>query len=824
MTGGYPEGLTAPLPSELWVELTSKCPFDCIFCSRKLRRGAGEDMPFELYRGLIAQLEQPEVIRLNYSGESGHYPRLAEAVELASSTGAATELVTALASIPPRQLNALAAGPLDRLSVSLHTLDHAEFAELYRFGSLEALLRNLDALALAASRKLTIDLAFVAMDRNLGQLGAIAALARARGIGTVHVHPVLRRDAILVEFPSELDGGRMRPAFKQRLSAAVAEAEAANPGVKIAVANPDAAGSGCLAASPAQYPGELPGNARIWSCEQSPWRTMHVLSNGDVVPCEVHDKRVLGSLTRASLREIWNGAGYRGFRVAFHRGELAECRRCPWKTAYAPERPRYYVSAAHGASAQLTGGWHAEESQGVVWSHRRATAVLGRRPGASAVRIRGYLPPGSAGHGNRLSIGCNGRLAANVENRTTDIMEFDRAFPVFDSGRDIWDLAFETTAAFRGSENGWNQDRRPLGFALVWMQAQESRPRLGRLLRGAALAPLAAGVIGLDAAMAAARRLRPPVSPRLVAPARGVSVVIPERANAELLGRCLRSVWRELERVDEPSDVIVAVNGSLLAEYEGLRAEFPATHWIHSPEPLGFVSAIRPAIEQVRHGWVYLANNDIEMEPGCLEAALAERAPDVFAVASRIAPGVESLSDEETNLTGFHFANGVLEIFDRAPESAAAESSFYAGGGSSLFRADVLREFLPGSAAYRPFYWEDVEWAMRAAMRYGLRVVFAPSSRVRHVRRATVGKFHDPVEVERVFRRNGLLCQLRNVTAGGSRRAVFETLAASDWVTVREVLFGGCVLAARAGAWRMAGTDADAPEPSRFRSIPPGDL
>ena len=66
----------------LWVELTSKCPFDCIFCSRKLDRGAGEHMDFEMFRRLVAELESPQVIRLNYSGESAHHPRLADAIRL----------------------------------------------------------------------------------------------------------------------------------------------------------------------------------------------------------------------------------------------------------------------------------------------------------------------------------------------------------------------------------------------------------------------------------------------------------------------------------------------------------------------------------------------------------------------------------------------------------------------------------------------------------------------------------------------------------------------------------------------------------------------
>ena len=48
-----PDLLTEPLPTELWVELTSKCPFDCVFCSRRLRRGDGQHMDFALYRALL---------------------------------------------------------------------------------------------------------------------------------------------------------------------------------------------------------------------------------------------------------------------------------------------------------------------------------------------------------------------------------------------------------------------------------------------------------------------------------------------------------------------------------------------------------------------------------------------------------------------------------------------------------------------------------------------------------------------------------------------------------------------------------------------------
>src|SRR5436309_705759 len=101
-------------PISLWIELTSVCPFDCIFCSRRLRRGNGEHMPFDLYERLIDQLDRPEIIRLNYSGESMHYPRLTDAIRLAKQTGATVELVTALSSASRDQIRGIVDAGLDR--------------------------------------------------------------------------------------------------------------------------------------------------------------------------------------------------------------------------------------------------------------------------------------------------------------------------------------------------------------------------------------------------------------------------------------------------------------------------------------------------------------------------------------------------------------------------------------------------------------------------------------------------------------------------------------------------------------------------------------
>ena len=108
-------------PRVIWIELTSKCPFTCLFCSRQHERGSGMHMDFDVYRRLVSQLYRPEIIRLNYSGESMHYPQLTEAIRLARATGATTELVSALGSAARPAIEGLVDAGLHRLSVSIHS-------------------------------------------------------------------------------------------------------------------------------------------------------------------------------------------------------------------------------------------------------------------------------------------------------------------------------------------------------------------------------------------------------------------------------------------------------------------------------------------------------------------------------------------------------------------------------------------------------------------------------------------------------------------------------------------------------------------------------
>jgi MoaA/NifB/PqqE/SkfB family radical SAM enzyme len=462
-----PEYITCPVPKVLWIELTSTCPFDCVFCTRKTRFGPGQHLDFEIYRALIGGLESPEFIGLNYSGESIYYPRLIEAVELANSTGANTELVTALSSISSKLLEALVATGLDRLAVSLHTTDSRQYKEIYRFGTLELLKERIDDFFRIKRRlgaqKPRLDFCFVAMRENLGQLASIARYAGQVGASEVFIHPVIGRHPLPYDFSRELSANRLRESFKDDLRNAVALARGAAPGVPITVLNPEIDPDPQLGHAPAYFAPPLPPGARIHTCDQSPFESVHVLANGSVVVCEVHDEVPLGNLRNQRLQEIWHSERYRAFRRKYVTAEIPECRDCIWKIAYLPVQWKSAIAAADGKSPQLIRGWYLADRETMIWSKRESLLALRAR--GRRVRIVGILPRAPGGKTNTLRIVCNKVLIGSITNRSESELSFDRSFPL-NTGEATLNFEFFTKYTFCPASWGINYDQRHLGFAL----------------------------------------------------------------------------------------------------------------------------------------------------------------------------------------------------------------------------------------------------------------------------------------------------------------------------------------------------------------------
>ena len=257
----------------------------------------------------------------------------------------------------------------------------------------------------------------------------------------------------------------------------------------------------------------------------------------------------------------------------------------------------------------------------------------------------------------------------------------------------------------------------------------------------------------------------------------GVSVIIPERANANLLENCLHSLFNAIRNCTEPVEAIVVVNGSPKSDYDGLRRQFPAVRWSFCHHPLGFSAAIRKGLRMAVHDWVYLLNNDMVLAPDALAEVLRWRGPRIFGVASQIFFTDPNRRREETGWTDMHVTgeDGV-DLFDVMPEAGTTvRGNLYAGGGASLFNRRILKRLISGRDPYQPFYWEDVEWGVRAWIN-GYEVLFCPTSVCWHHHRATVGKCYRSMAVERIFSRNRLQFELRNLPGTASAPALMRRI------------------------------------------------
>lgn len=762
--------LVASCPKTIWIELTSKCPFDCIFCSRKHERGNGQHMSFALYESLIGQLQQPELIRLNYSGESMHYPWLSDAIRLARGTGATTELVSALGSATHGALESLVDAGLHRLSVSIHSLDPAQFRMIYGRGDVSDIRDRLDYLerykTARGSKYPEIDFAFVAMEENLAQLLPVVEYASARGVTQLSIHPVIQRGTAPLQFPREVDDtGNLRGEFAARVIGEAGTVSALHPGVSITIARPDPARQVHMDVN--HRIKTSPGGVTM--CEQNPWDTIHVLAHGSVVICEVQDRVEIGNLHRQTLAEIWNGSQYQDFRRQYLTGEHPVCAACPWRRT---------VPLSEGRKI-LVRGWHPAPSEEAQWSEASAAVAVAVGSGVTGIRVAGLLPPAPSGNAaNSLAIRLGKSEVAHIVNETEELIPFEAVVPVAaGNGFHPVVLRFETQYRFRPVEQGRGPDLRNLGFALTELNLQYDQKRHKTIARLLNLLRQIERIAVLQPA------LRWMVPKEAAPPRQGLSVVVPARDTPDLLAPALSCAEAAIARIGEASELVVVVSGAHSEAYGELRSIFPRAKWIFRAEPLGYLAAIEVGISCARHPWIYLLNSDMHLHPDALAETLKLRRWDTFAIGSRIR--MQDGSDTETNWTDLRYCEGdAAELTERNPAGLSGpRGCLYVGGGSGLFRASLLRRFARRTRAYAPFYWEDAEWGT-LAWRYGYHCAFCPTSEAVHGHRQTVARYYSEPEISRVFERNRLLFHLRNLGGLWNLEQRLLSLDTQSWADV----------------------------------------
>ncbi len=243
----------------------------------------------------------------------------------------------------------------------------------------------------------------------------------------------------------------------------------------------------------------------------------------------------------------------------------------------------------------------------------------------------------------------------------------------------------------------------------------------------------------------------------------------------DLLRKCLHSLQAELGKTD---DVLVIENGSSDGSAAMVKQAFPWVKLLELPKNLGFSGGNNAALRyKDQYEYFVLLNNDIEVEPGFLNALLTpfnnrhpERSVSAVEGSRRDVKPDFSTPGSSDYVSGalndkreIGIVNAViLDAEGKTVDHAGGQwlsflsgtnigsyrgvrpadlppdvfETTYASGAALAIRTDLL-----SSGLFPDFfaYYEDVDlsWRIRRA---GYRIVVAPHSRVRHLGSATSGK------------------------------------------------------------------------------------
>lgn len=218
-----------------------------------------------------------------------------------------------------------------------------------------------------------------------------------------------------------------------------------------------------------------------------------------------------------------------------------------------------------------------------------------------------------------------------------------------------------------------------------------------------------------------------------------VTVVVPNFNGRSLLEALLPSIQRQTL---QPHAIVVVDDASTDDSVAYLRETWPQVRVIVLPRRSGVTAAMNACVQAASTPLVALLNNDIELEPDCLErlARALQEHPEAGAAAPkmldfndrRVLDGAGDLLDWRGG--GRRRGHGDADRGQYERE----EEVFAPCGGAGLYRRSALDAVGDFDEAYYAYY-EDLDWAFRAQLA-GLRCRYVPSAVLYHHGSATLGR------------------------------------------------------------------------------------
>lgn len=217
-----------------------------------------------------------------------------------------------------------------------------------------------------------------------------------------------------------------------------------------------------------------------------------------------------------------------------------------------------------------------------------------------------------------------------------------------------------------------------------------------------------------------------------------VDIVIPNFNGVEFLDTCLRSIVRQTYPF---FSIIIIDNGSVDNSLQFIQKQYPSVQLISWQQNKGFSPAVNAGIIIGKSPFVFLLNNDTELEVDCLEqlvkTAILQEGYDFFAakmISYRDRHILDGAGDGFLR-GGVGYRLGTMERDDG--HYSHPGRVFGACAGAALYRRELFESIGLFDDDFFA-YLEDVDFNLRANSR-AKKCYYVPDARVFHVGSATTG-------------------------------------------------------------------------------------
>ena len=313
------------LPTELQLEVTSRCNLKCSACLRTHEPlEADGDLTIADYRRIVGGLPSLERIAFQLNGEPLLCRDLFAMVREASAAGIDTVVNTNGTLLDARRRAEVLSCGLGELRVSLDGVKPQTVLRMAGASILDRVSEHVAALIRerGAARSPRISLWMIATRTSIGELSDLVRLAARLGVDEVYLQRLVLTGKGVAERAESLHG-QVDDAVRRVIEEA--QRVAAQTGVALR-----ASGRRPLIESLTRSTDDNPQRG-CWR----PWRSAVVTADKRVLPCciasfrEPYDTLARGDLKGQTWDEIWNAAPYRELRQGLLDGEpLPSCAGC----------------------------------------------------------------------------------------------------------------------------------------------------------------------------------------------------------------------------------------------------------------------------------------------------------------------------------------------------------------------------------------------------------------------------------------------------------------------------------------------------------------